>query len=400
MADFKYIARTASGERIDGVIEADSENAALRLLDERSLFPIEVAAAEKKRPLEKRGTRVRPRDLGVIYGQLADLLNSGVPLLRSLDSLIRSATKTNQREMLQQIRDAVADGTSLTEALKDHPETFSTLHIAMIQAGERASFLEDVLTSLAGFIERIDDLRGKVTGAMVYPALLMFMGTVIMIAALIFFVPRFEPLLEGIEKPLPTAILFGMSTILRYYWFAVAVVLTVLLIGAIAGLRSPVGRRLFEVWRLKIPVLGGAIRMVAISRFCRILGTMINNGVPLLQALAISKDATGSSLLAERIEEATESVRAGESLNEPLGKGGLFPPQVLSMIAVAEESNQLSKVLVQIADTVERRTHRQVDQAVRLVEPVILCVVAAAIGFLALGLLLPIFTLAGSLGQN
>jgi type II secretory pathway component PulF len=173
------------------------------------------------------------------------------------------------------------------------------------------------------------------------------------------------------------------------------------LIGVVwMNFRSERARRWLEKMRLKVPVVGNALRLLAITRFCRILGTMLANGVPLLHALKISRDATGSTLLAERIVEATEAVRDGKRLSEPLGTGGFFPDQILAMIAVAEESNKLDKVLVQIADTVERRTNRQVDQAVRLIEPVILCAVAAGIGFLALGLLLPIFTMASSLGSK
>ena len=164
--------------------------------------------------------------------------------------------------------------------------------------------------------------------------------------------------------------------------------------------QSDANRRLLEKWRLKIPVVGTALRMLAITRFCRILGTMLVNGVPLLGALKIAKDATGSRLLGEQIADAAESVRDGKSLSAPLSAGGLFPEQIMAMLVVAEESNKLDKVLLQIADTVERRTNQQVDQAVRLIEPVILCLVAAGIGFLALGLLLPIFTLAGSLGKQ
>src|SRR5439155_9049743 len=221
-----------------------------------------------------------------------------------------------------------------------------------------------------------------------------------MIGALIFFVPRFEPLLSNVKKPLPTEIIFGLSKTVRSYWY----VLLVGLAGAGAMLwnhfTSESSRRWVEKWRLKLPVVGTALKMLAITRFCRILGTMLVNGVPLLQALKISKDATGSILLAERIAEATESVRDGKPLSGPLAVGGLFPEQILAMIVVAEESNKLDKVLLQIADTVERRTNRQVDQAVRLVEAAILCVVAAGIRFLALGLLLPIFTLASSLGHG
>jgi general secretion pathway protein F/type IV pilus assembly protein PilC len=221
-----------------------------------------------------------------------------------------------------------------------------------------------------------------------------------MIGALIFFVPKFEPLLAGAKKPLPTEILFALSKAARGYW-------PVLLLaaggaGALAwsSLKNESARRWLERARLAVPVAGTAFQMLAITRFCRILGTMLAHGVPLLQALKISKDATGSALMAGQIAQAAESVRDGKSLSAPLAAGGLFPEQILAMLTVAEESNKLDKVLLQIADTVERRTNRQVDQAVKLIEPAILCLVAAAIGFLALGLLLPIFTLAGSLGAR
>jgi len=195
-------------------------------------------------------------------------------------------------------------------------------------------------------------------------------------------------------------VIFGLSTIIRTYWYVVVMVLAGGGMGLWTVLRTESSRRWMERWQIRIPVVGTALRMVAITRFCRILGTMLENGVPLLQALAIGKDATGSTLMAERIVEAMESVRGGNSLTAPLREGGLFPEQVLAMLSVAEESNKLQKVLLQIADTVERRTNQQVDQAVRLIEPVILCLVAAGIGFLALGLLLPIFTMASSLGKG
>jgi type II secretory pathway component PulF len=299
------------------------------------------------------------------------------------------------------VRAEVADGKSLTDSLRGFPRVFPPLHTAMIQAGERAAFLEQVLGSLAVFLERLDDLRGKVIGAMIYPMLLTVLGTGVMIAALVFFVPRFEPLLSGNpNKPLPTEILFGLSKTVRSFWYLIPFALGGVVSVLWSGLKSQANRRRLERWRMKIPVVGSAFQMLAITRFCRILGTMLSNGVPMLQALKISEGATGSSLLAERIAEATDSVRDGRPLSGPLAAGGFFPDQILAMITVAEESNKLDKVLLQIADTVERRTNRQVDQAVRLVEPAILCVVAAGIGFLALGLLLPIFTMASSLGKH
>lgn len=402
MNRFQYTARSETGDKVSGVLEAESETAVLRLLEEKRLFPVSVGgeADALTRRQKLFGPRVRRREVGILYGQLGDLLSSGVPLLRALDSLIRSAANARLGEILKDVRAAVSDGKSLAESMRECPEVFPPLHTAMVQAGERAAFLDEVLHSLSTFLERLDELRGKVLGAIIYPALLVMLGTAVMIAALVFFVPKFEPLLANAPKPLPTALVFGLSATVRGYWY-----LLLLAAGGLAGLvwsqlQSEKARRRFERWRLKIPGVGHALRLLAITRFCRILGTMLANGVPLLQALKISKDATGSALMADRVAEAAEAVRDGKRLSEPLAAGDFIPDQILAMITIAEESNKLDQVLLQIADTVERRTNRQVDQAVRLVEPVILCLVAAGIGFLALGLLLPIFTLASSLGTR
>jgi general secretion pathway protein F len=398
---FAYTALTAGGQKVGGSIDAESEAQVLRSLEEKNLFPVSVAAkGVQKTARAKKGKGVRSRDVGVMYGQLADLIGSGVPLLRALDTLIKSTPNTNLVLVLRDIRGAVADGKSLNESMKQFPEIFPTLHTSMVQAGERASMLETVLRSLASFIERLDELRSKVLGAMIYPMLLVAVGIAVMVGALVFFVPKFEPLLANVQQALPTKLIFTLSIILRSYWHFVAIALVAAVFAGLSVFRSESAKRVAERWRMKIPVVGSALRMVAITRFCRILGTMLTNGVPLLQAMNIAKGATGSTLMADRIAEAAESVREGKSLTAPLGVGGLFPEQILAMLSVAEESNQLEKVLLQIADTVERRTNREVDQAVRLVEPLILCLVAAGIGFLALGLLLPIFTMASSLGKG
>lgn len=400
MADFHYVAKTPTGDTVTGVIAAETEASALRVLGERNLFPLTLRDHSSATRQKTTHRRVRTRDVGVMYGQLADLIGAGVPLLRALDSLIKSTVNARLVEVLREVRSAVADGKSLNEAFRDFPEVFPPLHTAMVQAGERASFLEDVLRSLAGFLERLDELRSTVIGSMIYPALLAAVGTVVLTGALLFFVPRFEPLLGDAPKPLPTELVFAMSRALRSYWYLLALAFGGVGVLVWGGIASERGRRLFEEWRLRVPVVGTALRLLAITRFCRILGTMLANGVPLLQALAISRGATGSRLMADRITDAMENVRGGKALTEPLRVGGLFPEQILAMIRVAEESNRLDKVLLTIADTVERRTNRQVDQTVRLLEPLILCLVAMAIGFLALGLLLPIFTMASALGRS
>ena len=393
MPTFQYIAKTPEGKRVSGVMQGDSETAVIRTLGERELFPVQVtssAAGERK----ARGRKVRVREVGVMYGQLADLLRAGVPLLRAMDTLARATSNPSLKQVVLRVREDVASGKTLAEAMSGHPRAFTTLHAAMVRAGEQAGFLEDVLANLSTFLERIDELRGKVRGALVYPVILTFFGVAAMIFILVVLVPQFKPVFAGVDLPLPTRMLFAMSDLILERW-PLALGLIVMIVLVTRGfLASEYGREAWDRWRLKIPLLGKTLRMLSITRFCRILGTMMGNGVPIIQALSISKDAAGCTILAKSIETATENVRGGQPLADPLRASGLFPIEIIEMIAVAEESNQMEKVLVEIADTVERRTNRQVDLAVRLIEPLILVVIAGTIGLMAVGLYYPIFNMA------
>jgi general secretion pathway protein F/type IV pilus assembly protein PilC len=396
VATYEYVARNAGGEEVSGLIQAESQAAVVRALDEKRLFPVRVMEQNKAGKGGRTG-RVRSSDVGVMYGQLSDLLAADVPALRALDILVRSTVNRRLAGLLNRVREDVAAGKGLADSMALYPEVFKPLHVAMVRAGERAGFLEEVLMNLASFVERQDELRNKVLGAMVYPLLVAAVGAVISTLVLVVLVPMFRPLFEGIPVPLPTRLLFAVSDVVRNLWPLVLMVTVVAAIAAWGFLTSARGRRLWEWWRLKIPVVGRATRLIAITRFCRVLGMMLANGVPLLQSLAISKDATGSLVLAESIERASESVRAGETLAEPLKTSGFFPIEILEMVAVAEESNRLEKTLQQIADTVERRTNRQVDLAVRLLEPLILVAMAAGIGFFGVALVYPIFSMAGAM---
>ncbi|MHC4294125.1 MAG: type II secretion system F family protein [Planctomycetota bacterium] len=396
MGIYQYIARTTTGEEITGSMQADSEIAVVRTLDERKLYTVRVDETRRVTGARRMG-RIRIRDLGVLYGQLSDLLRAGVPMLRALETLSRAAINDRLGVLIVEVRDSVSAGKTLADAMMDHPGTFSALHAAMVRAGERAGFLEDVLQNLAEFLERQDELRSKVRGSMIYPMVLVTLGTVAMLFILMVLVPKFEPFFSGIALPTPTRVLFALSSVLTHHrWLLLgAVVLIVIALRAL--LRSEWGRDKWERLRLKLPIFGRVIRTVSITRFCRILGTMLANGVPILQALEISKDASGSAVLSDNIENAAENVRAGEPLAEPLNASGLFPAEIIEMISVAEESNQLERVLVQIADSIERRTNRQVDAAVRLVEPLILVIIAVVIGFVAVGLMYPIFMMSQTL---
>jgi general secretion pathway protein F len=397
MPNFHYIARSSSGQEVSGVMQADNEQAVVRSLDEQKLLPVQVS--QQAQDQARLGGKVRTLDLAVMYSQLADLLRAGVPMMRSLDTLAKAVTNQRLAEVLRAVRDDVAGGKTLADSMTDRPAVFSSLYCAMVRAGEKAGFLEDVLANLGQFLERQDELRSKVRGAMIYPILLTVIGAVLLTGVLVILVPRFKGFFKGMPLPWPTEILFAISGMLENNLPLVIIGLVLIVVAVRLALRSEVGRRIWDVYRLKVPMLGTTIRMVSITRFCRILGTMLANGVPILQSLTISKDAAGCSVLAKSIEDAGESVRAGQSLAQPLKESGLFPPEILEMISVAEESNQMEKVLVQIADTVERRTNRQVDQAVRLIEPLILVFMATMIGFVAVGLLYPIFTMSQTISK-
>lgn len=397
MPTFEYIARDTTGQERTGVMQADNEAAVIRTLGQRALFPVQIAA---RTPAARGGLwpgRIKLRQIGAAYGQLSDLLGAGVPMLRALDILTRTAVTPQLARIIAEVREDVASGETLADSLAKHAAVFTELHIAMIRAGEHAGFLEDVLANLAAFLERQDDLRSKVRGAMIYPIVLATLGITAVTVMLIFFVPLFRQFLEGERLPLPSRVLFGLSDAVRGHAWLLFGGLALVAFSARAYARSGGGRKLWAKLKLKIPVAGRAIRMVAITRFCRVLGTMLANGVPIIQALTIAKDATGNEIMADAVQGAVENVRAGEPLAEPLQRSGLFPEEIVEMIAVGEESNQLEKVLIHTADTVERRTNRQVDAAVRLVEPLLLIFMAGAIGFIALGLLYPIFTLARSM---
>jgi len=395
MPTYTYTARKLSGEEVSGLMQADNEGAVARTLDEQALFPVRIGV-QKVIGLTT-GRKVKLREVGVVYAQLGDLLSAGVPMLRALTILAKVGLSGRMGQLVALVREDVSAGETLADAMAKHPEAFSTLHAAVIRAGERAGFLEDALRDLAGYIERQDELRGKVRGALVYPTALVTVGAVIVLALLIGLVPRFQPLFEKIDLPLPTTILFSLSDVLNNHLYMVIGGALMIAISIRAFIRSETGRVLWDRWRLRIPILGKVLRMVGVTRFCRVLGTMLANGVPILQALTISKDAVGSVVMAESIGEATENVRAGDPLAEPLRRSGLFPAEIVEMIAVGEESNQLEKVLVRTADVVDRRTARQVDQAVRLIEPLILVFLAGIVGFIAMGLLFPVFMMSQTL---
>lgn len=395
MPDYQYIARELNGSQVVGTVNAASEREVLTGLATKNLFPVKVAlAASAKKEETVRLKRVPNRLLVTVFTQMADLLRSGVPLLRSLELIQRQARHPTLKVVLSEVHAQISEGTRLADTFRSHPRVFNDLTVSMVRAGEEGGFLEDTLQRISDFTEHQEELKGRVVGAMVYPMCLLVLGTSIVGAMLIYFVPMFEPMFESMREqgglPAATEILMALSDVLQKYWWAVAAAVVGVVVAARQMLQTDEGRRTVDRWRLTVPGLGQVTRSLAISRFCRVLGTLLKNGVPLLQSLRIAKDATGNRILSEAIGDAAENVSSGKSLAEPLTASKQFPADVLEMIAVGEEANNLEQVLINVADKMERQTNRQLDLVVRLLEPLMLVVMAGAILFVVIALMMPI----------
>jgi type II secretory pathway component PulF len=386
---------------VTGSLSANTEREVIGILSGRSLFPIEVTA-DKSATAPGANLRVRGQAMATVYSQLAALLRSGVPLLRSLAVLREQTSNKKLKAVLAEVHHRVEEGTTLADAMARFPRAFSEMAVNMVRAGAEGGFLEDALERVASFTEQSEDLKGRTVSAMVYPVLLGAAGTIVVTVLIVFFVPKFAVMFERLrergELPWATDMLLWVSDTTRAYGW-------IFLLAAIAAglwvslkLKTPEGRRMSDLFKIKIPVAGPIFLSFAVARFCRVLGTLLKNGVPILKALEISRDASGNRVLSDAIAEASENISSGQSLAGPLASSGHFPKMVVEMIAVAEESNKLDTVLVGLADDLEKRTTRQLDLMVRLLEPLMLILLAAVVLLVVIALLVPVIKMSSTLG--
>lgn len=393
MPDFAYIARNGSGQQIEGTLSAGTEREVLASLAARQLFPLRVTAATK-RTIVVGSPKVRAKAVVPVYSQLAALLRSGVPLLRSLQVLREQSSNKALAEVLQDVETRVSEGSTLSEAMARHPRAFNELAVSIIRAGGEGGFLEEALDRVAAFTEQQDELKGRVIGALAYPMILCLLGTVIVSGLMIFVVPNFEEMFKDLRNvgqlPAATEVLLWLSKTLKTYGLFILggiVLLGFILKGRLA---TEASRRQFDYWRIRIPQIGSIYLSLAVARFCRVLGTLLKGGVPIVKSLEIAADSTGNLVLAESVNEAAENITGGKALAGPLGASGHFPRNVVEMIAVAEQSNSLETVLTQIADSLEKETWRKLDLFVRLLEPLMLIVLAGIVLVIVIALLLPV----------
>lgn len=394
MPTFAYVARAADGRRVKGRAEAASESAILADLASRGLAPIRVDSAAPARAAK----RVPVRALAGSYRQLSELLRSGVPLLRALRLLARGKSNPILARAWGEVADALAAGERLADAMGKSAGTFDPIHVAMVRAGERGAFLEPVLARLAALLEQQADLRSRVFGNLLYPVVLLVVGLGVVVASLVFFVPKFEEFFSKMpDLPLPTRLLLGTSSVLTAH---PALTTTLCAVGAAAAvllLRRGATRAWIARRALRLPAVGPLLGSIAVARFARMLGTLLENGIPMLEAIEISRGSAGNPVLADALARAGEAVRHGEPLSRPLAESGLFAEDVVEMISVGESANNLPSVLVRLAEVLESRIDRTLATLLRLMEPAMLLVIAGIVMFIFLALVVPMMQLSSQL---
>jgi type II secretory pathway component PulF len=410
MPVFLYKAIQPDGKTAEGQLEAGGRQEAFRQMEDKGLRPISLsekaAAAEPEKNgagaasalggFRLRSKRISPRMLENFTRLLSSLLAAGVPLSRAMVILCKEASNPFAAVKWKAIYDSVVDGTSLADSMATMPETFPRVYVAMVSAGETGGFLDLVLAQIADFQAREKELKSKVTAALLYPAILMVLAIGVLIVLMTFFIPRFQKMFEGFggQLPLLTRIIVGVSHWVRAYgpFLAVGLVVAVFLVRH--WITSERGRRAWEGLIIALPVLGPLLSQFAMARFCRMLGTLLNAGVPLVQALNVARRSIGNQILVDAVSNSIERVKEGAQLGNSLSDcHSLFPGSVLEMISVGEESGKLDQELVRIATVTEGDLDRNLKTAVAFLEPAMLFFIAAFIGLIFIGMIYPIFSM-------
>jgi type II secretory pathway component PulF len=397
MSQYAYVARDLSGKKVTGTVDAGNTREATAQLAARNLFPVEVKVTDVKAAANKSALtnrRVKGQVMANFYSQMSSLLRSGVPMLRALTVLSQQSTDATLSAVLTEIKGRVEEGEPLGQAMSRYPKVFSDMGVNMTRAGAEGGFLEDALERVGTFTELQEDLKGRTISALAYPIFLFGVGSIVITILIVFFVPKFDMMFDRLrdkgQMPWVTDALLSFSRMLQSYGWLLLLAMGAAIFLLRMKLSSEAGKDWADRVKLKVPVLGGILMNLAVARFCRVLGTLLANGVPILKSLDISRTATGNRLLSRSIADAAENIRSGDSLASPLKSSGHFPLTVVEMISVAEESNSLDRVLPEIADSLEKRTFRRLDLFVRLLEPVMLLVMAMLVMLVVLALLVPV----------
>jgi len=427
MPRYNYVALDARGQEATGLLDAASTNEAIGQLRQAGYFPTSVyeeakagrdgkearRAAKMARATKPRGKTnivlfqrktIKAKVLMIFTRQLATLIDSGLPLLRSLNVLAKQEPDAVLKNTINKLADAVQGGNTFSDALALHPRIFNDLYVNMVKAGEVGGVLELVLNRLAEFQEKAAKIKNKVVAAMVYPVIVITLATAIMAFLLVFIVPKFEAVFHDMlgDKPLPavTRFVINASNTLQNHWLIVIGVLVAIVAGYrfMNGIKP--GRYAIDRSKLHLPLFGNLNRKTAISRFSRTLGTLVTSGVPILQALNITRETAGNMVIARAISQVHDSVKEGESIVQPLEASGVFPPMVISMVDVGEETGQLPEMLLKIADVYDDEVDNAVAGLTAALEPLMIVFLAVIVGTIVLALFMPLIAIIQGLQQQ
>ena len=428
MANFNYSALDAKGEQTTGVISAANEAEAIQQLRAKGLYPTQIVEEgkakkgvktatttkrnAKPRPKASKGNlggRVKPKNLMIFTRQLATLIDAGLPLLRSLTVLEKQEPNVVLRATVSSLAENVQGGSTFSESLAQHPKIFNKLYVNMVKAGELGGVLEVVLTRLAEYQEKAQKLKNKIVSAMVYPVIVMFIAVAILVFLMIFIVPKFKEMFANTDQELPmiSKIVFGTSEFflrtsvgpIPNVVFVFILIFIFIFLFNMWG-RTKSGRVVVDSMKLKLPVLGDIQRKSSVSRFSRTLGTLVTSGVPILQALNITRDTAGNVIISQAIEKVHEAVKEGETIVTPLQASGVFPNMVISMVDVGEETGQLPEMLLKVADVYDDEVDNSVTALTSILEPIMIVILALIVGSVVFALFLPLIKMISTMGNQ
>jgi len=426
MPSYAYTALDARGQEVSDTLEAGNENEAIAALRQAGYYPTSVMEAGKAAkaargktakapkakatglkkdinlsiPFLERKT-IKPKTLMIFTRQLATLIDSGLPLLRGLNVLGKQEPDPVLRKTIGKLADSVQGGSTFSDGLAQHPKLFNKLYINMVKAGELGGVMELVLVRLADFQEKAQKLKNKVVSAMFYPLIVLVIAVAIMAFLLVYIVPKFEQIFADMlgGKPLPalTEFVIGTSRFFQHQWYMILGALIVVVVAYSLAGRTEKGLAIIDAIKLRVPLFGDLIKKSAISRFSRTLGTLVTSGVPILQALNITRDTAGNVVLSNAIQGVHDSVKEGESIVSRLEKSGIFPPMVVSMIDVGEETGQLPEMLLKVADVYDDEVDNTVAGLTSLLEPIMIVFLAVVVGTIVIALFLPLISIISGL---
>jgi type IV pilus assembly protein PilC len=390
MATFTYTARTVSGELKSATIDAQTKDDAMAQLRRQRLNVVKIDEQAVKK---KVGGSVSMRDIVIFTRQFSTMINAGLPLVQALDILAKQSENPALKEVTKAVVFDVESGNTVADALSKHPKAFSELYVNMVAAGEAGGILDTILLRLATFMEKNDALVRKVKGAMIYPGVIMSVAGIAIVVLLVFVIPVFEGMFgsAGLELPLPTQIVIGASRFLKSYWWAVGLVVFALQYVVRKYYATDGGKRNIDALMLRMPVLGDVLRKTAVSRFSRTLGTLISSGVSILDGLEITAKTSGNRVIQDAIMGSRASIAGGDTISAPLAKSNVFPPMVISMIAVGEQTGGLDEMLSKIADFYDEEVDAAVSGLLSLMEPVMIVFLGVVVGGMVVAMYLPIF---------